>query len=139
MTEIPSNHFVGQVTVKAIIERDGKVLIDRGVLLPEYWELPGGRLHKDEHIVDALKREVREELGVDIEVGRFLHNEEYVRIIDNLPTLMMVYAATMTDPSAAFTLDATEIAEIAWVDKTNYKNFKLFDNCVRALETHYRL
>jgi len=36
------------------------------------WELPGGKVEPDEEPLDALLREIREELGVHIEVGPVL-------------------------------------------------------------------
>jgi 8-oxo-dGTP diphosphatase len=33
------------------------------------WELPGGKVEPGEHPKDALRREIREELGVEIELG----------------------------------------------------------------------
>jgi 8-oxo-dGTP pyrophosphatase MutT (NUDIX family) len=58
------------VSVKGVIlERDRVVLLrnDRGE-----WELPGGRLESDEELETCLVREIREELGVAVEVGPLL-------------------------------------------------------------------
>ncbi len=55
------------VSVKAlIVDDEGKFLMvkeNNGV-----WDLPGGRLENSEAILDALKRECLEEIGVEIEV-----------------------------------------------------------------------
>lgn len=62
------NYPVHIVTVSGLIENDeGKILMikspDRG------WEIPGGQVEAGEDLIQALKREVKEESGIDIEVG----------------------------------------------------------------------
>ena len=49
----------------AIIHRDGKILAARRASGPQegLWELPGGKVEPGEVAVDALRREVAEELG----------------------------------------------------------------------------
>jgi len=56
----------------ALIERDGLVLsVQRGTAmsLPLKWEFPGGKIEPGEDAADCLRREVREELGVEVEIG----------------------------------------------------------------------
>lgn len=41
------------------------------------WEFPGGKIEQSETAKDALKREIREELDTEIEVGSLFHTVEY--------------------------------------------------------------
>ncbi len=55
----------------AIIEKDSKVLCaQRSELmnLPLKWEFPGGKVEDDEDPEEYLKREIREELGIEISI-----------------------------------------------------------------------
>jgi A/G-specific adenine glycosylase len=57
----------------AIIRRRGKILITQRPptgLLGGLWEFPGGKQEKGETLQECLAREIREELGIDIEVGK---------------------------------------------------------------------
>lgn len=58
--------------VAAQIERDGKYLITQrkpSSSLPLLWEFPGGRVEENETDQDALCRELREEMDIEVEVG----------------------------------------------------------------------
>ncbi len=55
---------------------EGRVLIHRSDLDP-FWSLPGGRIELREPSTAALKREMVEELGVEVTVGRLLWVAEY--------------------------------------------------------------
>jgi A/G-specific adenine glycosylase len=59
----------------AVIERDGRVLLQErpaGGLLAGLWEFPGGKVEPGEGLTAALRREVREELGVEVDSVRRL-------------------------------------------------------------------
>lgn len=63
------------VVVAAVIIDDGRVLVTQrpaGSHLAGAWEFPGGKVEPDEDPRDALKRELREELGVETHVGAIL-------------------------------------------------------------------
>jgi len=64
------------VVVAAVIEDRHRFLVTRrqpGVHLAGMWEFPGGKIDPDESHDAALRRELREELGVEAEVGELVH------------------------------------------------------------------
>ena len=65
--------------VAAIIQREGAYFAtQRGYGEFEgLWEFPGGKIEPCESREDALKREIQEELGIDITIDKFLCTTEY--------------------------------------------------------------
>ena len=63
----------------AIIVKDNRIFAtQRGYgEFKDGWEFPGGKLEPGESAREALVREIREELDVDIRVGRLLETVEY--------------------------------------------------------------
>ena len=61
-----------KLVVAALIVQDGKVLIcqrTRHQTMPLKWEFPGGKVEPNEQPVDALRRELEEELGIRAQIG----------------------------------------------------------------------
>ncbi|MCX8128496.1 MAG: (deoxy)nucleoside triphosphate pyrophosphohydrolase [Clostridia bacterium] len=67
MSEI---HVVGA----AIVNNDKVLAVQRSAAMqsPLKWEFAGGKVEKGETHIDALKREMQEELGIEIKVNGFL-------------------------------------------------------------------
>jgi len=64
-----------------VFDDDGRILLGRRRFEPRagYWDLPGGFLHEGEEPLAGLRREIREETGLEVEPLRFLGlwNEPY--------------------------------------------------------------
>lgn len=65
--------------VAAVIIKDGKLFAtQRGYgEWKDWWEFPGGKIESGEAPDAALRREIREELATEIEVGKLLTTVEY--------------------------------------------------------------
>jgi 8-oxo-dGTP pyrophosphatase MutT (NUDIX family) len=57
--------------VAGVAIHNGRILLDRNTS-NSYWVLPGGHPELMESMADALRREVKEEIGADVEVVRLL-------------------------------------------------------------------
>ncbi len=85
------------VATKAIILRkDGKLLLikrsAKNTSKPFVWEIPGGRCDYAENPFNGIKREVKEETGLEIEVLNTI-NTHYFKRDDNQIVTMIVFLA----------------------------------------------
>lgn len=61
------------IVTAAIIRKENKILIAQrksGAHLELQWEFPGGKLEAGESPEECLQREIKEELALDINIGR---------------------------------------------------------------------
>lgn len=76
------NKLIG-VAGKAVVRKNGKILLLQRHLGtgfdPGLWELPGGKIDPGEDLVEALSREIREEVGLAVTVGRPFKTWHFVK------------------------------------------------------------
>lgn len=82
------------IATKAFIVKDNKLLIlkrsKEDIQAADCWEIPGGRLDPGEHPELGLKREVKEETNLDIEIQKPLNIQHFKRE-DNQIITMLIY------------------------------------------------
>ncbi|HEY0713771.1 MAG TPA: (deoxy)nucleoside triphosphate pyrophosphohydrolase [Polyangia bacterium] len=99
------------LVVAALIEQAGRILLSQrrsDQALPNCWEFPGGKVEPGEDPTVALVREIDEELGCQIEVGRIY--EVVFHAYPAFDLLMLVYRAEIV----AGTPVARQVAQVAW-------------------------
>ncbi len=139
---MPENKFLHEVAITAIIVKGNKYLITKRSAtkkrFPNMWTVPGGKLETDDYInlpkdtkdywynilEQVLRREVKEEVGLEIE------NIEYVTSLatvhgDGNPSLVISCLADYKEGEV--TLQKEEADEYTWVSLEEAKKYDLID------------
>lgn len=85
--------------VIGIVEKQGKILLvqrERGDFVG-LWAIPGGKVEECEHIDEAVKREMLEEIGIDMEFKGVLGISTEIMHDKNCTSLLYVCHLTMND------------------------------------------
>ncbi len=125
--------------IDIVVCKNRKILLIKRNNQPEKgnWWIVGGRILKNEKLADAVKRKVKEEVGLYIENARFLYPDEYFSeksIFGGIGTHSTVFIY-LVDAKGEIKLDSTS-SEYQWVDKEWFRKNKseLQNYVVRAIE-----
>ena len=109
--------------VAAVIVRNGKIFAtQRGYgEWKDWWEFPGGKIEPGESPEDALQREIREELSIEISIDRHLTTVDYD--YPDFHLTMHSYLCHLKDDiqphllehEAARWLGKSELEEVKWL------------------------
>jgi 8-oxo-dGTP diphosphatase len=103
---------------------EDKILVtqrSKKMKLPLKWEFPGGKLEENESEIDCIKREIKEEINIEIEVLRKLSNSIYdygTFKINLIPFISkhILGKIKLTEHSDYKLLEKTELLSLDWAE-----------------------
>jgi len=110
------------IVTAGVIMGHGKVLVaqrKQGSPQALLWEFPGGKVKEGEEPREALRRELKEELDIDVSVGTIL--EAVFHPYPDNPILLLAYHCRIEKGL----LKALECHEVRWVDLTELKGLAM--------------
>ena len=132
MLEVP----VLQVVVGVITKADQVLLSLRPADKPYagYWEFPGGKIHAGEGELEALTRELDEELGIKVTSARPLFEHEHTYVDRKVVLSIWQVDAFTGDPKG---LENQQLQWFAWHEITNLRllaaNYAIIDKAKHLL------
>ncbi len=116
--------------VLGIVKKGNKLLVNKGydkVTNKEFYRCIGGGIEFLENSKDALKREFKEELNIDIDVGEFLGIAENIFTYNgkNAHELILFYNAFIEDKDYKEKYIINGEVNAVWVDINKFQNKEL--------------
>lgn len=109
------------VSVYAIIQKRGRILLTQDTYKPG-WKLPGGGVEANELILEALRREIREEVGLEIRPGRLLLMANWLKKGSSLARLRIYFVADHA--RGDIDLTSREVAKTRWFSRRELQALK---------------
>ena len=132
---------------KAFIVRNQELLLVRKSAedpnQPGLWEVPGGRMVFGEEVDEHLRREVREEVGLDVIPGAPFHVWQWCverkKNDESIAKWQIVAVARVCKPlttelSSAGRVDDDYLAEMAWVPFSDLSRYSLIPNMLPVID-----
>ena len=134
--EFPKTPFVG---VGAVIVEEGRVLLVRrgSEPLKGHWTLPGGVLEVGESLVDGVKRETKEETGLEVEVIELIELLDRIHRHESRVRYHYVIADYLCRVTGGELRAASDADAVRWVERAEWNSHSamIFDPVtVRVLE-----
>ena len=129
------------VGVGAIILNRGRILMaQRGKdPLKGWWSLPGGALETGEALADAVRREVREETGLEVRPLRvFEIFERIMRDERGAPEYHYVLIDYICRISGGELRPGDDVSRVEWVRRSELKDFQITEGTLAVIERAFR-
>ena len=104
--------------VAAVIAQDGRYLVTQRrptAVLPLLWEFPGGKVEAGESDLEALKREIRHRVGVEVEPGAQISTD--LHAYEHYSVELHLYDCRITQGE----LQAANVHQFRWVESDDFE------------------
>jgi len=136
------------IAVTAIVIKDGKYLIAKRSMdekvFPGLWTVPGGKIEVDDYkslpkdtgshwynvFENALRREVREEAGIEIDNIRYLTSLAFFRP-DGIPVIVVSLFADFAGGEVVLN---PELSDFAWVTLEEAQEYEFIEGILEEIE-----
>ena len=132
------------VAMKAFITHNGKVLIVRESAKnpvgtnPNAYDIVGGRIEPGERFNECLRREIKEETGLDIELGRPFYVGEWRPIVKGEPWQVVATFFKCQTNSDEVRL-SQDHDDAKWIDPKDFRSYNLIPNLLPAFEAYLQI
>lgn len=126
-------HFIGTVSQKLILRYQDKILVERH---KGFWHLPGGRLNENEFLEDGLIREIKEELGIDIQNPKLFKAITFVNRFKEQKFALVYTQELQSLPH--LTIQEEEIDEAKWITPEQLNEIKMYNEFKQAIKHYLR-
>lgn len=123
-----------EIILRAVIINNGKILLCQP-LDKSYYYLPGGHLEKGERLEDSLKRELKEEAGVEIKSMQFLDLKEH--FYDEHHEINLIYRVELTASQPENIICQEDHFTFTWVEVSNLNSIKLLPPNIKDFLVNY--
>jgi ADP-ribose pyrophosphatase YjhB (NUDIX family) len=132
VSEFPDRPIVG---VGAVVVQDGKAVIVKRRHDPRKgeWSLPGGRVELGETLIEATRREIKEETGLEVEVGPIVEVFDRVHRSEGRVRYHFVIIDYLCTCVGGLLCAGDDAEDVAWVTAEEVDDYGVNEHAARVL------
>lgn len=129
---------MAKIIVGGVIEKNGKFLLvqEAKEKCKGKWNIPAGHLEPNETIIDAVKREIKEEAGCNVDLTGVLQIGN--KVIESDVFISIIFSTKLLDENIQY--NKCEILDVKWFTyeelinmKEELRSYDLIINCLKSL------
>ena len=129
---VPDRPIVG---VGGVVVKDGRALIVKRAHEPRKgeWSIPGGRVELGETLEDAVKRELKEETGLDVSIGPIIEVFDRIHRSENRVRYNFVIIDYLCGCLGGTLRAADDATDAGWVTVDQLANYGVNEHAARVI------